>query len=89
MRREGKPAHHLSGVVLNLTAAEAAELRDTLDDTLAKEPDATWHRTMSADGQVEVTVALDSGQKVGNMLGVLYKVQRFWYGEHFYVQFTP
>lgn len=40
MRIEGEPAHHLSGVVLNLTAAEAAELRDTLDGTLAKEPDA-------------------------------------------------
>ena len=45
MRIEGEPAHHLSGVVLNLTAAEAAELRDTLDGTLAKEPDAIWHST--------------------------------------------
>ena len=38
MRIEGEPAHHLSGVVLYLTAAEAAELRDTLDGMLAKEP---------------------------------------------------
>lgn len=74
---------------MNLTAAEAAELRDTLDGTLAKEPDATWHWTMSADGQVEVMVAWDSGQKVGNILGVLYEVERFWYGDHFYAQFTP
>jgi hypothetical protein len=44
---------------------------------------------MSADGQVEVTLAWYSGQKVGNMLGVLYEVERFWYGDHFYVQFTP
>ena len=44
---------------------------------------------MSADGQVEVTVAWDSDQKVGNMLGVLYKVERFWYGDHFYVQVGP
>jgi hypothetical protein len=44
---------------------------------------------MGADGQVEVTVAWDSGQNVGNMLGVLYKVERFWYGDHFYVQVGP
>ena len=57
---------------------------------LSKEPDATRHEhVMSADGQVEVTVAWDSDQKVGNMLGVLYKVERFWYGEHFYVQVGP
>ena len=63
MRIEGEPAHNLSGVVLYLTAAEAAELRDTLDGMLAKEPDATSHEhVMSADGQVEVTVAWDSGQ---------------------------
>ena len=63
MRIEGEPAHNLSGVVLYLTAAEAAELRDTLDGMLAKEPDAAWHEhVMSADGQVELTVAWDSGQ---------------------------
>lgn len=44
---------------------------------------------MSADGQVEVTVVWDSGQKVGNMLGVLYKVERFWYRDHFYVRGGP
>jgi len=27
-------------------------------------------------------------QKVGNMLSVLYATERFWYGDHFYVQFT-
>ncbi len=57
---------------------------------LAEEPDATWHEhVMSADGQVEVTVAWDSGQKVGNTLSVLYSTERFWYGDHLYVQFTP
>ena len=27
-------------------------------------------------------------QKVGNMLSVLYATERFFYGDHFYVQFT-
>ncbi len=28
-------------------------------------------------------------QKVGSMLSSLYTTSRFWYGDHFYVQFTP
>ena len=27
-------------------------------------------------------------QKVGSMLAALYSTERFWYGDHFYVQFT-
>ena len=63
MRLEGEPGQNLPEVVLYLTAAEAAELRDTLDGMLAEEPDIDWHaHVMSADGQTEVTVAWDSGQ---------------------------
>lgn len=59
----GRASPQPFGVIWYLTAAEAAELRDTLDGMLANEPDATWHEhVMSADGQVEVTVAWDSGQ---------------------------
>lgn len=28
-------------------------------------------------------------QKVGSMLSALYATERFWHGDHFYVQFTP
>ena len=63
MRLEGEPGQNLPGVVLYLTAAEAAELRDTLDGMLAGEPETDWHEhVMSADGQMEVTVAWDSSQ---------------------------
>ena len=63
MRLEGEPGQNLSGVILYLTAAEAAELRDALEGMLAKEPDGAWHEhVMSASGQIEVTVAWDTSQ---------------------------
>ena len=31
----------------------------------------------------------EQNQKVGSMLSILYTTERFWYGDHFYVQFTP
>lgn len=34
-------------------------------------------------------VNAEHNQKVGSMLSILYATERFHYGDHFYVQFTP
>ena len=48
----------------------------------------------AASGTIKInwdlrTVDADHNRKVGSMLSILYASERFWYGDHFYVQFTP
>ncbi len=60
MRIEGKPGRPLPTVYLWLTAAEARELRDGLNDLLARE-DPNWHAHLaSVDFDREITIALDA-----------------------------
>jgi len=59
MRMGGEPGQRLAPAYLWLTATEAAELRDALNDLIAN-PNAAWHaHVSSSDFKTEVTVALD------------------------------
>jgi hypothetical protein len=60
VRIEGKPGEPLPAVYLWLTPAEARELRDDLNDLLARE-DPTWHAHIPSAGyEREITIALDA-----------------------------
>jgi hypothetical protein len=59
MRIESPPQNVLPSAFLWLTAAEASELRDALNDLLATDQ-ADWHaHVSSADYQTELTIARD------------------------------
>ena len=58
MRIEGSPGEPLATAYLWLTVAEAAELRDTLDQMLREQDFEGHHHVSSADFGTEVTVSL-------------------------------
>jgi hypothetical protein len=61
MRIEADQGRKHATAHLWLTLAEAAELRDALEDLL-REPRSDWHAHVSAaDFQTEVTIAWDEG----------------------------
>jgi hypothetical protein len=59
VRIESSPSEPLRTVYLWLTDSEATELRDALNDLLAR-PERDWHvHVSSADYQTEINVARD------------------------------
>ena len=61
MRSEAGEGQQQTSAYLWLTLAEAAELRDALDD-LVRDPRSDWHAHVSAaDYQTEVTIAWHEG----------------------------
>ena len=63
MRIEGTPGERLATAYVWLTRAEAAELRDGLNQMLI-EGNANWHAHVSSgDYQTEITIALDEPRR--------------------------
>lgn len=60
MRIEGSPGSRLTSAFLWLTPAEAAELRDALNELLVADQ-TDWHaHVSSADYQTELTIAREA-----------------------------